>query len=136
MKQQLLEAAQSHLSTLLELQKRVRRYTGAQVQAGSLLSSAQLIAGAWFDAVKPALQSAHFLPELTDHLSGLFEKLLRLSKTRPRKNVLLGLIDDCVNTYKGELIHQLEIGDFSLTAGLSIAPYIEGLTSDEGRIPS
>jgi hypothetical protein len=34
---------------------------------------------------------------------------------------------------KKDLIHQIEIASFSKTAGLSIAPYIEGLPTDEGE---
>lgn len=133
MKQKLLEATNTHLAALLDLQRRVRRYTGAQVQAGSLLTSVQQVAGGWFNSVRPALQAINFAPALVDHLSTEFERLLRLSRTRPRKTVLLSAIDDCVNPYKVDLIHQLEIGDFSTTAGLSIAPYIEGLRTDEGE---
>ena len=133
MKQKLLDTANVHLTALLDLQKRVRRYAGTQVQAGGLLASAQEVASNWFDSVRPGLQSANFFPSLVGDLSEVFERLLRVSKTKPRKTVLLGAIDDCVTPYKSGLIHQLEIGDFSTPAGLSIAPYIDGLTSDEGE---
>jgi hypothetical protein len=133
MKQRLLDLIKPHLAAVLELQNRVRRYTGRQVQAQALLLGVRELASGWFDSVKPALQSANFDADLSGKMSDTFEGLLRLSKTRPAKTILMAALTDCVRLYKDEILHRIEIGDFSPTTGLSIAPYIEGLETDEGE---
>jgi hypothetical protein len=52
--------------------------------------------------------------------------------TQPMKTVLLPAITQIINPYK-DLVHQIEVGSFSNAGGLSIAPYIEGLPTDEGE---
>jgi hypothetical protein len=133
MKERMLELARAHMLALTDIQKRVRRYSSNQVQANSLLSSVQAVALTWFDSVKPALQGAGVSAAVLDALSPCFERLLRLSKSRPAKASLLSAIGDCLTPYKDEIIHRIEISSFATSTGLSIAPYIENLTTDEGE---
>ena len=132
MKEKLLDATRAHAKEISNIQKRVARYTGAQVHAESLLSVVQAIATTWFDSVRPALDRAAFSPGMLAHGTDVFERLLRQAKRRSSKSVLLSLIAECINVYK-DIIHNIEITSFASTGTLSIAPYIEGLTSDEGE---
>lgn len=132
MKEKLLEATRAHAKAVSDIQKRVARYTGAQVHAERLLSAVQAVAATWFDSVRPALELATFSPGLVAHGSDVFERLLRQAKRRSSKSVLLSLIAECVNVYK-DIIHHIEITSFASTGTLNIAPYIEGLASDEGE---
>lgn len=133
MKDKLLELTRAHVAALADIQKRVRRYSSARVQAPSLLSSLQAAASTWFNDIRPALQAANFPIDIVADMSQHFERLLRLSKSSPSKNVLLSAVNESLAPYKDQIIHQIEIGDFLSTGGLSIAPYIEGLASDEGE---
>lgn len=132
MKEKLLEATRSHAKTVSEVQKRVARYTGAQVHAESLLSAVQAVAATWFDSIRPALELAAFSPGMVAHGTDVFERLLRQAKRKSSKGVLLSLIAECINVYK-DIIHDIEISSFASTGTLSIAPYVEGLASDEGE---
>jgi hypothetical protein len=131
-KEKILETTRSHAQAVSEIQKRVARYTGAQVHAESLLSAVQAVAKTWFDSVRPALELAAFSPGMVGHGTDVFERLLRQAKRKSSKTVLLSLIAECVNVYK-DIIHNIEITSFGSTGTLSIAPYIEGLISDEGE---
>jgi len=131
-KDKLLEATRAHAKDVANIQKRVARYTGAQVHSESLLSAVQAVATTWFDSVRPALDRAAFSPGMLAHGTDVFERLLRQAKRRSSKSALLSLIAECINVYK-DIIHDIEITSFASTGTLSIAPYIEGLTSDEGE---
>jgi hypothetical protein len=50
----------------------------------------------------------------------------------PAKSTYLRAISELLPLYKSQLIHQIEIGSITTTAGLNIAPYIEGLPVAEG----
>lgn len=132
MKEKLLEATRSHARLVDDIQKRVGRYTGAQVQSGTLLSDVQAVATGWFDSVRPALQGASFSPDLVNEGSSGFERLLKQSKVKPRKATLVAAIAECVLFYK-KVIHEIEISSFASATDLNITPYIEGLASDEGE---
>ena len=66
------------------------------------------------------------------HGTDVFERLLRQAKRKSSKSVLLSLIAEGADVYK-DIIHNIEISSFAPIGTLSIAPYIEGLTSDEGE---
>jgi hypothetical protein len=132
MKQELLDLTTAHIVSLNDVQKDVRRYVGDQIQSRSLLAKVQETVTTWFDVVRPALQKWGFSPAILDENSRRFESLLKLCKVKPRKNVLSTAIGACLAPYKAEIIHNLEINAFSNT-GLSIASFIDGLTSDEGE---
>jgi hypothetical protein len=132
MKAQLLEVAYGHMTTLRALQKKVRSYRRQQVQDGNLLSEAKAAASEWFDVVKPAFEGASFSADAIGDASARFEQLLRMSKTRPRRQTLLSVIDAGLSPY-ADIIHQIEIGTFAPKSALNIGPFIEGLPSDEGE---
>ena len=133
MKDRLLELTRGHAKVVADLQKRVGRYAGNQVQADTLLTAVKAAASTWFDAVRPALESGAFSAEYIDRGNSAFDTLLRIGKRRPTKNVLQNAIAESVALYR-EMIHSIETTSFKLDGGgLSIAPYIEGLPSDEGE---
>jgi hypothetical protein len=131
-KDKLLDLTRTHAKAIADVQRRVGRYTGSQVHADSLLIGVQEVAKTWFDTVRPALEIASFAPDMVAHGSDVFERLLRQAKRKSSKSVLLELIAEGGHVYK-DIIHNIEITSFSSTTLLSIAPYIEGLTSDEGE---
>jgi hypothetical protein len=131
-KDKLLEATRAHAKSVAEIQKRVGRYTGTQVHQDSLLEAVQAVATTWFDDIRPLLETAAFSPGIVAHGSDIFERLLRQAKRKSSKNVLLSLIGEGASVYK-DIIHNIEITSFASSGTLSIAPYIEGLASDEGE---
>jgi hypothetical protein len=131
-KEKLLELTRSQVRSVADVQRRVGRYTGTRVQAGSLLSAVQAIATKWFDDVRAALEATSVSPGLVAHGTDVFDRLLRQSKQKPSKNALLSTMAEGVDLYK-ELIHNIETASFSSTSTLSIAPYIDGLSTDEGE---
>ncbi|QDF40892.1 hypothetical protein FJN17_26825 [Bradyrhizobium symbiodeficiens] len=133
MKDKLLEVTRSHFASLTEFQKRVGRYSGARIQAGSLLSDAQGVATSWFDKVRPLLESASLAAGMIAQGTDIFDRMLReAKKPKPMKGAVTPIISEGVEFYR-DLIHQIETGSFSTTTGLNIAPYIGGLSSDEGE---
>ena len=130
MKDKLLEITRAHEKAITDLRKRVGRYTGARVQADSLLGDVRAVAAVWFDSVRPALEASGVgkITQGTD----LFDKLLSQGKHKPRKPPLLANIADCLAFYR-DLIHAIETSSFAAQPALSIAPYIEGLSTDEGE---
>ena len=55
-----------------------------------------------------------------------------MTRGEPAKSVYVRAVSDTLTAYKAAIVHQIEIGSFTSSAGLSIAPYIEGLPVDEG----
>ncbi len=133
MKDKLLEVLASHLASLVALQIRVRRYSSSRVQSGVLLNDVKASAQRWFDEVQPALARAPISQDMVHRMSQGFEMLLRLSKSKPSKSGLLDAMQNCVRPYQLELIHTIEISSFASGGALSIAPYIEGLSTDENE---
>jgi hypothetical protein len=132
-KDKLLELTRSHSRALAGIQKRVGRYTGARIQAGSLLSDVQAVSTTWFDGVRPELEKASANAGLVANGTHVFDRLLRQAKkNKPTKSSLLDFIDEGVSLY-GELVHSIEVGTFGSTSALSIVPYIDGLSTDEGE---
>lgn len=132
MKDKLLEITRGHAKLIADIQKRLGRYSGAQVQAGSLLSAVQAAASVWFDQVRPALEGASFSPESVGHGTDVFDRMLRFAKSRPSKTRLLTVIGEAIALYR-ELVHTIETTSFVSQNALSIVPYIEGLETDEGE---
>jgi hypothetical protein len=133
MKENLLELLAAHLATITAVQTRVRRYSSSRVQSIVLLNDVRAAAQRWFDEVQPALARAPIPQDLVSSIYPSFELLLRQSKSKPSKTALLEAIQNCVRPYQAELIHTVEISSFSTGGSLSIAPYIEGLSTDEGE---
>lgn len=132
MKDNLLALARQQASDLTALQKSVRSITGRQIQQRPPLDAGAATARFWFDTVRPALEKAGFSPSTITVFSERFETILRASSGRPTKTSYLTTISATLAAYKVEVIHQIEVGSFTATTGLSIAPYIEGLPVDEG----
>ena len=133
MKEKLLELLASHLAMIISVQTRVRRYSSSRVQSAVLLNDVKASAQRWFDEIQPALGKTPISQETVGNMSQRFETLLRLSKSKPSKSGLLEAIQNCARPYQVELIHTIEISAFTPSATLSIAPYIEGLSTDEGE---
>jgi hypothetical protein len=132
MKEQLLTLTRKQLTDIAALQRAVRSAATPRMRQSAILSSGVSASRMWFDEVRPALERAAFQPDTVSTLSSRFEALLRICQTRPMKSVLQSSLADIHALYR-ELVHNIEIGSFSRTGGLSIAPYIEGLPSDEGE---
>lgn len=133
MKDKLLEVTRAHSSAVTDIQKRVGRYSGSRIQAGSLLSDAQGVAAVWFDKVRPALEGSNVTSGLVDRGTDIFDRMLReAKKPKPMKAAVMGIIAEGAAEYR-DLIHNIETASFVATSVLSIAPYIEGLSTDEGE---
>lgn len=130
MKDKLLALTRDHAKTITDIQKRIGRYSGTQIQSGSLLAAAQEAAAIWFDSVKGALEAAKIKTGLVADATVVFDKILRLSKIKPRKATLLAELGAALKAYK-EIIHAVETSSFELIQGLSISPFVEDLHGDE-----
>src|SRR5262249_12817960 len=132
MKEQLLTLTGKHLTEIAAVQKATRYAATPRIRQRTILAAGLSTSRRWFDEVRPALERAAIQPNMVSTLSDRFEVLLRMCQMGPMKTVLLPALAEIFGPYK-ELIHIIEIGSFSHTGGLSIAPYIEGLPSDEGE---
>ncbi|MBR0857154.1 hypothetical protein [Bradyrhizobium liaoningense] len=130
MKEKLLAATRDHAKAIADIQKRIVRYSGTQIQSGSLLADAQVVATTWYDSVKGALESAKIRPDLVTDATSTFDKVLRLSKIKPRKTTLLAELSASAKVYK-EIIHSVETVSFASSQALSISPFIEDLAGSE-----
>ncbi|NEV78329.1 hypothetical protein DYI24_14900 [Rhodopseudomonas sp. BR0C11] len=130
MKEKLLAETSAHVKAIIDLQRRVGRYSGAQVQSGSLLSDVKAVASSWFDTIKSALEGSKRCSDHIPDATAVFDKLLRMSKTKPRKAALLTEIGSAIAIYK-EIVHSLETATFAPEQTLSITPFIEGLAGSE-----
>jgi hypothetical protein len=131
-KDKLLETTRAHAKSIADIQRRLGRYSGAQVQAESLLAAVREVASVWFDGARPLLEAASLPPEIVVHGTEVFDRMLRFAKRRPTKTRLLAVIGEAVAVY-GELIHTIETTSFAGRGTLSITPYIVGLATDEGE---
>jgi hypothetical protein len=132
MKTQLVATLKGHSRDLVALGRAVASVQTRQVEKSEVKLAAYSLARRWFDEIKPLLESAQAPPETMSGFSALFENLLKTSRMRATKSTYVGLISQLVPKYENELIHAAEIGAFSGGGSLSIAPYLEGLSADEG----
>jgi hypothetical protein len=132
MKTQLVATLKSHCRELVSLGRAVSAVRTRQVEKSDVKLAAHALARRWFDEIKPLLDTAQAPAETTSGFSALFENLLKTSRIRATKSTYAGLISQLVPKYENELIHAAEIGAFNSVASLSIAPYLEGLPTDEG----
>lgn len=130
MKEKLLEATREHAQEVARMQKRINRYSGNQIQSGSLLTDIRTLASVWFDRVKPMLERGSFSPEKVTHGTDVFDRLLRAGKMKPRKGSVVEVLSEGTALYR-DIIHQIEISSYASAQALSIAPFVEGLTGDE-----
>lgn len=132
MKTQLIATLKSHYRDLTNFSRAVAAVTTRQVEKREIKSAAQFLARRWFDEIKPLLETAQASPETLSSFSTLFETLLKTSRIRATKSTYAALVSQLMPKYEDELIHAAEIGTFSGGGALSIAPYLEGLSADEG----
>ena len=134
MKEQLLTLTRQHLGEMTTLQKAVRSSAAARITQASILASGQKVARTWFDQVRPALERVAFHPDTHYKPFRAFREPAQVMRHAPYEDrgFCRSSATELPHTLS-DLIHQIEIGSFSSTGGLSIAPYIEGLPSDEGE---
>ena len=131
-KEELLQLLNCHFAELLSLTRAVNAVKSRQVETAKLKSQAKLISRTWFDTVRPRLELAQIADPSVDWLSSRFEALLQASRVRSSKSSYLGILSEATTRYQNDLIHRVEIADFSFASGLSISRYIEGLPKEEG----
>lgn len=132
MKEQILALVRKQVSDLTALQRALRSIQSPRIQQKAPLEAGANIARHWFDVVRPALEKAAFDGGTIQSFSLRFEELLRVTGGHPRRTSYLDSISEMLNAYKSDIVHQIEIGSFSTTGALSIAPYLEGLPVAEG----
>jgi hypothetical protein len=132
MKEQLVALLKSHAQEISQLNKSIARYPGAQIQKSDIKASAHAIAQKWFDEIKSALTNAQAPADSIQFFSLQFEQLMQVARTRASKKTYLGIVATIAHRYQKELIHEAEIGSFKIGSALSIAPYIDGLSANEG----
>jgi hypothetical protein len=132
MKDHLLSITRKQVEELAALHRSIRAVPTKRVSRKQPLDAGAATARHWFDVVRPALEKAHFAHDAIDSFSHRFEALLRASGGEPAKTVFLGFVTDLLAPYRQQIVHQIEIGSFTTTIGLSIAPYIDGLPIAEG----
>ena len=132
MKEQLLTITRKQVEDLAALQRSVKSISTKRISRKQPLDAGAATARHWFDVVRPALDKAQFPKDTVDTFSKRFEELLRLSGGEPMKTGFVECIADILQAYRQQIIHQIEVGSFTTTVGLSIAPYIEGLPVAEG----
>jgi len=132
MKDQLLALARAQIVDLAALTKAVRAAPTPRIRQRALLEAGAAAARQWFDVVRPAFATARFAESVISDFSGRFGALLAATRGQPMKSAYTRLIADITAPYVSEVIHRIEIGSFTSTTSLSIAPYIEGLPVAEG----
>jgi hypothetical protein len=132
MKEDIPKLLRGHLAELSGLQKSFKATKSARINQHNLKAAATAAARRWFDEVKPALEAIHFTPDYISESSKRFEDLLRFTSGYTTKQTYIRLLVNVTSSYNSELIHQIEIAPISTKSKLSIAPYLEGLPTDEG----
>jgi len=132
MKEQLLSVTRKHVENLAALQRSIRTVPSKRVSRRQPLDTGAATARYWFDVVRPALDKAQFPKDTIETFSRRFEELLRMSGGEPMKAGFLAAVAGILQPYRQQIVHQIEVGSFTTTVGLSIAPYIEGLPVAEG----
>jgi hypothetical protein len=132
MKEQILTVTRKQVDDLAALQRSVKAISTKRISRKQPLDAGAATARHWFDVVRPALDKASFPKDTVEAFSKRFEELLRLSGGEPMKTGLLDCIAGILQPYRQQIIHQIEVGSFTTSVGLSIAPYVDGLSVAEG----
>lgn len=132
MKADLLEKLEHHAEDARALQRQVKAVRQTQIKRPELKAAATALARYWFDEIVPALAKSSVDKAAVEKVSMQFEELLRDSKKAAAKTTYLKLLTGILGPYEAEIIHSVEIAPPPPHAELSIAPYLEGLTADEG----
>src|SRR5262249_39784803 len=129
---ELLAVTRAQLTDIASVTRAIRAAPTPRIRQRALLNASAAAARHWFDVVRITLQKAKFHSEIVEAFSSRFEALLAMTRGQPMHTAYLALLSDISGRYVPDIIHQIEIGTFVSTGGLSIAPYIEGLPVDEG----
>jgi len=132
MKDELLALARAQVADLAAVHKAVRTAATPRIRQRALLDAGASAARRWFDVVRPALEKVSFPTDVIGSYSTRFEALLSMTRGQPTKSAYLRAIAGISGPYLSDIVHQIEIGSFTSVAGLSVAPYIEGLPIAEG----
>ncbi len=132
MKDHLLSITRGQVEDLAALQRLIKAVPTERIARRPPLDTGASTARQWFDAVRPALESAQFSKDVLESFSGRYDELLRVSSGKPMKGAYLHGSFRNLGSYRQQIVHQIEVGSFATTTGLSIAPYIEGLPVAEG----
>ncbi len=132
MKADLLAKLESHAEDAKALQRLLKSISQAQIKRPEPKAAAYALARRWFDEIAPALAQSAVDKSTIEKVSRQFEELLKDSKKSAAKSTYLALLTGILGSYKTEIIHAVEIAPDNPHAELSIAPYLEGLTADEG----
>lgn len=133
MKAEILNAIGQHLSDIQAFSKQVKASTQNQIKKPSDRKAAEAISLRWVDEVAPALKQYGARAELIDATESFFSTLLKFAKTSPAKKTYLDFLATIITHYKSVLIHWVQISPEPASTGLSIAPYLQDLTLDEGE---
>lgn len=132
MKERILLKLSHHISGLVGFQKQIKELTVSRIGGKDVKELGNTLSREWFDVIKPDLERLSFSSEILGLFSSNFEKLLEYTRTYTLRNSYLALLKQIIGFYKTKLIHQVEVGSFIPTDSLSVAPYIEGLPTEEG----
>lgn len=133
MKADILADINQHLSEVQAFHKQVKSSTQAQIRKPTDRSAAEAISLRWVDELGPALKKYGAPTELIDTTAAYFSTVLKFSKTSPAKKTYLELLASIIAHYKGTLLHWVQVSPEPTNTGLSIAPYLQDLTADEGE---
>jgi hypothetical protein len=131
MKENLIELLKAHAKEVAHLRRSTAAVRTRQIQQGGLKITAHSVASRWFNEVKPRIETGN-AADVASRFSGFFEQLMQLSRTSAAKSTYLNLLDEITPNYQRELVHAAEIGAFSPVQVSSLAPYISGLSTEEG----
>jgi hypothetical protein len=133
MKDELLITLNAHLDELIQLAKAIRANPSTRVSQSGLKDIARNAARRWFDDIRPNLEKIGAAETILMDLTTLFDSLLQMSRGQGSRSSYTSLLSEITAQYKASVIHKIEVGTVAIKAGsLSIAPYIEGLSSIEG----
>jgi hypothetical protein len=132
MKAELLVKLERHVSDIAAYHRQIKAVKQPQIKRPESKATASALARRWFDEIVPAVSSANLNAASLEAMSKRFGELLRISKSAAAKNTYLQLLAEILVSYKSDIIHSVEIAPEGSSDALSIAPYLSGLTADEG----
>ncbi|HXI99626.1 MAG TPA: hypothetical protein VNH44_00300 [Micropepsaceae bacterium] len=132
MKADLLTKLEQHVTDIAALNRQIKSAKQSQIKRPETKTAASTLARRWFDEIVFPLGSTNLDAAVLEGMSRRFGELLRISKRAAAKNTYLHLLAEILVSYKSDVIHGVEIAPEGSSSALSIAPYLNGLTADEG----
>src|SRR3954470_1440878 len=114
MKDHLLSITRKQVEDLAALQRSTKAVPTDRISRQGLRDAGAATARNWFDVVKPALEKARFPQATIDAFSPRFEELLHAASKEPRKRAYLESVTTALGAYRTQIVHQIEIGSFSI----------------------